>query len=630
MLADRGFLHKAGGTWQLERAAELPLPESVQGIIAARLDALPQQEKSLLQDAAVLGKVGWAGALAALSGAAPAELEGRLHTLERREFLRRERRSQVAGERQYAFRHILVRDVAYEQLPRAARAGKHRRVAEWLHGLSPDRAEDRAELLAHHYSAALDYARAAGQDTAGLIEPTRLALRDAGDRALELYAFAAAARWYQAALELWPADDPERPRLLYRLGQVRALGEQAGEELLVEAHEDALAEGDRETAAEAAAVLGRLLWRQGQGEQGMAYDQRAAALLAEAPPSPAKALVQVSLAGTLMSMLDQEAIRVGLDGRAVAEELGLEELAARASNFIGLARVAAGDPGGLGDLERALATGLRLNSPDMVMAYGNLATAHVTLGELARGFELQGRAREAAERFGLEGDLRYLAAMQVWEHYWRGDWDAAVQGADEFIAASTAGIRHVSEAECWLVRCAVRLARGELPGALADADAARKLTRGANQPDVDFAAQVLSARVLLAAGRREQAAALLGSLDRRYWSTPWSADLAVVLEALGRGTELVEFAARVEQPTRWLRAATAFAGGDFELAADRYAEIGSRPDEAYARLKAAERLLAGGRRDASGVQLRQAVDFYRQFQAAAFLRRAEALLVASA
>jgi predicted ATPase len=88
-LADRGFLRKAGGTWQLELTDQLPLPETVQGIIAARLDALGPEEKALLQDAAVVGKVGWVGALAALAGAEPFALEQPPHALKRRELLRR-------------------------------------------------------------------------------------------------------------------------------------------------------------------------------------------------------------------------------------------------------------------------------------------------------------------------------------------------------------------------------------------------------------------------------------------------------------------------------------------------------------------------------------------------------------
>ena len=123
MLADRGYLRKVGGTWRLERADELPLPESVQGIIAARLDALAPEDKALLQDAAVLGKVGWLGALAALGGAEPFVLEQRGCTpWNAGSCCAASAARPVAGERQYAFRHVLVRDVAYGQLPRAARA----------------------------------------------------------------------------------------------------------------------------------------------------------------------------------------------------------------------------------------------------------------------------------------------------------------------------------------------------------------------------------------------------------------------------------------------------------------------------------------------------------------------------
>ena len=134
-----------------ERADGAALPETVQGIIAARLDVLDREEKELLQDAAVLGRVFWVGG----AGTRPREAEAALHRLERREFVQRERRSTVAGETEYAFRHALVREVAYEQIPRAQRGEKHRRVADWLETLG--RSEDLAELLAHHYLAVLEY-----------------------------------------------------------------------------------------------------------------------------------------------------------------------------------------------------------------------------------------------------------------------------------------------------------------------------------------------------------------------------------------------------------------------------------------------------------------------------------------
>ena len=201
----------------------LPLPETVQGIIAARLDSLPADEKELLQDAAVVGKVFWAGALGDRDRT---WLDERLHRLERKQFVVRERRSTVAGEDEFAFRHVLVREVAYGQIPRADRAAKHRRVAEWIDALG--RRDDDAEMLAHHYSTALDLARAAGDVDPVLEAQTRSALREAGDRALGLHAYLAAAQFYGRALELWPRDDPKRALILSQYGRALVYGEARG------------------------------------------------------------------------------------------------------------------------------------------------------------------------------------------------------------------------------------------------------------------------------------------------------------------------------------------------------------------------------------------------------------------
>ena len=206
------------------RNRALPVPESVQGIIGARLDLLSAPEKRVMHDAAVIGKVFWPAAVAALGAtngdaAGKAGLEECLHTLQSRQFLRHERVSSMAGESQYAFIHVLVRDVAYGQIPRAARAEKHIRAAGWIESLS--RAEDHAEMLAHHYVAALQLARAANQDTTAMAPRARTALQAAGDHAFALNALASAAGFYRTALELWPQDESEqRARLLRLLGTV--------------------------------------------------------------------------------------------------------------------------------------------------------------------------------------------------------------------------------------------------------------------------------------------------------------------------------------------------------------------------------------------------------------------------
>jgi class 3 adenylate cyclase len=638
MLAERGFLRRDAGRWRLEPTDALPLPETVQGIIAARLDALEPEDKELLTNAAVLGKVSWTGALAALSGSEPFLLEQRLHTLERREFLRRERRSAVAGERQYAFRHVLVRDVAYGQLPRAQRADKHRQAAEWLEALSPDRAEDRAELLAHHYAAALRFAAASGQDTAVLSERARLASREAGNRALDLNAFAAAVRWYAAALELWPAGDPERPWLLFRLGQARVHAEQAGGDLLAEARDGLLAAGDRETAAEAESLVSHLAWWQGQGERALEQARKAAELLTNAPPSRSRARVLAELSILLMlAGKVEQAIGVARETLAIADQLGLDDMRARALNYLGTSRVLSGDRGGLADLERAVAIAVQRNLPESVEAYVNLGACLVELGDLARGFARQAEGRQAAERFGITGWLRHLRAERVLEYYWRGRWDLALRRANEFIAESETSSRHYMESVCRLARGRIRLARGDLPAALEDANKQLAFARMAADPQLVNSALAFRARVALATGDRDQAGAyareLLAMLVKQaelHAVAEWSADLAAVLVGLGRGSDLRELAASKVVSTPWLEAAAAFAGSRFEQAADQYAEMGSLPDEAFAHLRAAERLLATSRRVEGNMQLQRAIAFYGKVRASAYLREAEALLAATA
>jgi predicted ATPase len=189
------------------------LPDTVHGLIAARLDLLPTTEKALLQDAAVLGRTFWPEAIAAIADEELGAIELLLRALGRKEFVRRDRRSSVAGDTEYAFAHALVRDVAYQQIPRVLRAEKHVRAATWIEALSRDRTGDRADLLAYHYQAAIELRAAAGLDTADLAERARVACYEAGTRAAALNANKSAARHYTAALnllDLLPPDALER------------------------------------------------------------------------------------------------------------------------------------------------------------------------------------------------------------------------------------------------------------------------------------------------------------------------------------------------------------------------------------------------------------------------------------
>jgi tetratricopeptide (TPR) repeat protein len=188
-----------------------------------------------------------------------------------------------------------------------------------------------------------------------------------------------------------------------------------------------------------------------------------------------------------------------------------------------------------------------------------------------------------------------------------------------------------------MTRGYIRLARGNLVGALEDADAGLNLARHANSMEVLYPALAVRARFLLAAGRLQDAAMeadeLLSKLTERgllALGLSWSGDLALVLQGLGRGAELVELIATATLQTPWHQAAIAVATREFERAAELYAQIGSLPDQSFAHLRAAERMFAAGHRTEASAHVEQALAFYRQVRADAYLDEGAALLAASA
>ena len=124
------------------------IPPAIKALISARLDALPPQERRAIQLAAVIGKVFWEGGLHALG--ASGDVTTHLEALEQKDLLRSQLRSQFRGDREYAFKHDLIRDVAYEMLSRADRRVLHRRVADWIEAICGERVEESLDLLAHH------------------------------------------------------------------------------------------------------------------------------------------------------------------------------------------------------------------------------------------------------------------------------------------------------------------------------------------------------------------------------------------------------------------------------------------------------------------------------------------------
>jgi class 3 adenylate cyclase/tetratricopeptide (TPR) repeat protein len=370
LLADRGLI--AG---ELD---DVPFPDSVQALIAARLDTLSPERKSLLQDAAVLGKVFWAGALAEIGRREPPEVELALHELTRKELVRPARTSSMEGEAEYSFWHVLVRDVGYAQIPRAARAARHRAAAAWIEAKGGERVEDLADVLAHHYLRALDLVRSTGQtaDVDELEERARRYLALAGERSLALDVASAEASLARA-LELAPAGHPERARLLERWAQ--AAQQQGRLEEARAALEEAIAlyrQGEEPLAAgQALTTLVIVLWAAADSGRRKERMAEALELLEAQAPGPELVAAYGELAG--MHYINEafpDAIAAAERALQLASELGLPE-PTRALGFGAGARCYLGEHRSLEDVRRALALSLdRGKGREAAVHYSNLAT----------------------------------------------------------------------------------------------------------------------------------------------------------------------------------------------------------------------------------------------------------------
>ena len=604
------------------------LPEGVQGLIAARLDALAADDKELLQDAAVLGKVFWAGGVAHLAGAERHAIEQSLHRLVRGELARRERRASIAGETEYAFRHTLVREVAYGQIPRGARAEKHLRAAEWIESLG--RAEDKMEVLAHHYVAALDLAAAANQPTDEFAERARRVLRAAGDRALALGAYPTAHGFYERALELWSENDEDYAYLLLGAGRARSETEMSGEDLLETAASRLLELGDRAAAADATVRLAHISWYRGDDAAGSQRLAEAAELVDELPPSVDKARVMSHIARRQMTAGNPAVIELGRQALALAEELDVPDVRAEASITIGSARCNAGDPDGVADIEAGIEIAEAAGLPQVTRGYINLGSMLAARGD-PRARQVTEQALRAAERFGQTYSVGFIRANLAELMYHAGEWDEAIIIADEFITAALAGSRSYQEPQCHAVRALIRVARGDADGAVADARRGLERAREIKDPQVLTPQLAVAAYVELKVGDHDAAARLVHKIATSDLTSDLGlsvgAPVSELLEAFGLEAELPR---HDPGASRFREAALAFSERDYVGAAGVYAEIGIRPDEAYARLRAAEAFVREGRRAEADDQLERALAFYRSVGATRYVGEAEALLRISA
>ncbi|HJX75301.1 MAG TPA: hypothetical protein VJ247_03035, partial [Gaiella sp.] len=148
-LIDEGVIVRDADRWRAASTiAEVQIPDTVQAVLAARIDLLDPVEKRALQRAAVVGRVFWPGPVGRLLNGDREHLRSTLDRLEDRDMVLSRLSSSIAGEPEFIFKHILTREVAYESLPRRERAGAHAAVASWIQETTGARAKEFVELLA--------------------------------------------------------------------------------------------------------------------------------------------------------------------------------------------------------------------------------------------------------------------------------------------------------------------------------------------------------------------------------------------------------------------------------------------------------------------------------------------------
>jgi tetratricopeptide (TPR) repeat protein len=296
-LIDRQLLERQNGSWRL---AELPedfaVPDTVQAVVAARVDLLDPSEKQALQAASVIGRVFWARPVYELVPDAPPDLR----VLEERDFIRRRPGSSFPGDREFAIKHALTREVAYAGLPRARRAQLHAAFARWLEQAGAGR-DGHAPLLAHHFAAAV---RPEDVDLAWAGEETELAdlrtralawLRRAAELAIGRFELDDGLALLHRALELEPTD-AERAALWREIGHANVL-KRDGEAFWTAMQRSLESWDDRATAADTYSELAfhattHAMWRRQPDPQRIAeWVERALDLSEPGTPARAKALI---------------------------------------------------------------------------------------------------------------------------------------------------------------------------------------------------------------------------------------------------------------------------------------------------------------------------------------------------
>jgi class 3 adenylate cyclase/tetratricopeptide (TPR) repeat protein len=654
MLLDRGILQRRGRTFEVAADREIPVPETVHALIAARLDTLTPEHKSLIQDAAVLGKTFWAGAVASMTGIDVPAVRESFHELARKEFVRPARTSSVEHEEEYSFWHVLVRDVAYGQIPRAARSRKHRAAAAWIEQLAGERVTDHAEFLAHHYRQALELARRAGADNEvrQLEEPTARFLVMAGDRAFPLDV-GAAEDYYRQALEHLAIGHGERARVAGKAADAAWLGgrlpeaEQFCELALAEfrGHGNPLGEG--EALVRVASVL------KFRGDTARAWEllERAAEILEREPSGPELVRAYAQLARDHMLASNNEpCLEYSNKTIELAQALGMEEQVVFALQTRGSARSDLGDIRGLDDLREARRRALDLGiGHEIVRSHNNLGSWVLYYENPAAAHELFDAGIELGQRRGQISWVMWGKAHTLWTLFELGRWDELLAIGDELVTWEREYGRSYVGAMALAYQAYVLVRRGDVDGAVALKEEFVSRSQEIADPQVLHPATVIAAAAENARGDNRAALAFLEEFEgiSNPQSPLHSQHLAdAVRIAVASGSEDLARRLLVDAETITARGHSAVLTGNAVLAearrdiegagrqyldaAERWAEHGVVLEHAEALLGVSRCLVAAGRSTEAAQPLGEAQSTFMSLGTAPLVAEAEGLFAAIA
>ena len=602
-LIDEGVLVQEGDRWRATGAAlTTTIPDSIYALLAARVDALAAQERRVLQEAAVIGRTFWAAAVAhAMPGDGVAES---LAVLERKGLVVVRPMTSLSGQEEFAFRHALVRDVAYHSLPKARRARAHAEAGDWISQLAGERSDEFVELVAYHYQTAI-----AGEDAdlAWLGEPAAHeavrakaygSLLAAGNVARRQYALDRAVELHGQALAM-AANDVERMDALEQIGRDHDLAFHG--EVALDAYRSAidLARGDPAQADR----LARLARRSGSlaAMRGGSFTtppdhveidrliteglqvvtdrrERAALLLACADMA-----LRWSISGDPDPIGIEGRVAAAEEAKVIAAELDDPRLAFEAADTLGDLKDVMGDyPGAIQEVLEALPLLERIDAPTAkAQALFEGAQTVLQSGDPARALEL-GEASGTLARHMSAHDQMHATSVIMTSADWLGDWDRV----ESALAEHLENYDREANVHCLNVQSGPN--RGGLVVARrGDTSRARAL---AERPIVfeatPGAIQATVADVLVAAGDPQRGLATAEEVLQRgpRWRQPEAGVAAIhAQEALEDWPALGRLADQLEP----MRGASPFLGAHLDRARGRSLIADGKVDEGVAALRRA-------------------------------------------